>query len=183
MASNLRITDRIGSETNGPRTMVLSQRLRFSLCLPVWIWHFYAVIVLNPLFASLSVSRTVYTCKRVSIFSASIAKEIVPLPSPSSLIVSFSGRANRFLKSSFVGHLPSCGCMSGVPNMAAPEKEATPSTIPRAIPLPRREGNVRSVFWSDDRKLDFEMRHTSQTSYSTRSESSPELIDGIVGPS
>lgn len=80
----------------------------------------------------------------VSTMDSSISDINAPLPSPSSLIVSFKGRAKRFRKSSFVGHRPSSGCISGVPNMAAPEKEATPSTTPRAKPLPRSDGNVRS---------------------------------------
>lgn len=67
--------------------------------------------------------------------------------------------------------------------MAAPEKEATPSTIPRASPLPRREGNVRSVPRSDNGGHRLLNRHTSQAGYGTRSETSPELIDCIVGSS
>lgn len=63
------ITRRISCCVNGTHSVetavfrLSSHGLGFCLGLPVWIWHFHTVVVLQTLFSSLSVTLAIYTCR------------------------------------------------------------------------------------------------------------------------
>lgn len=72
--------------------------------------------------------------------------QYIPRPSPISLTISWYGRLNRRLCSSF--RSIRCSGVSPVAKTCPPAKDSAPMALPRNIPVPMTAGNVRPTPWS-----------------------------------